>query len=67
MRAARSPTTLAIGARAALALFSIIIISQGGADIMPRMTGGKLLADTVRGYGITHVFFMPYIAPRALM
>ena len=34
---------------------------------MPRMTGGKLLADTVRGYGITHVFFMPYIAPRALM
>ena len=34
---------------------------------MPRMTGGKLLAETVRGYGITHVFFMPYIAPRALM
>jgi len=34
---------------------------------MPRMTGGKLLADTVRGYGVTHVFFMPYIAPRALM
>ncbi len=34
---------------------------------MPRMTGGKLLADTVHGYGITHVFFMPYIAPRALM
>ena len=34
---------------------------------MPRMTGGKLLADTVRGYGIDHVFFVPYIAPRALM
>ena len=34
---------------------------------MPRMTGGKLLADTVHGYGVTHVFFMPYIAPRALM
>ncbi|MDE2747671.1 MAG: thiamine pyrophosphate-binding protein [Chloroflexota bacterium] len=34
---------------------------------MPRMTGGKLLADTVHGYGISHVFFMPYIAPRALM
>ncbi len=34
---------------------------------MPRMTGGKLLAETARGYGISHVFFMPYIAPRALM
>ncbi len=34
---------------------------------MPRMTGAKLLADTVHGYGISHVFFMPYIAPRALM
>ncbi len=34
---------------------------------MPKMTGAKLLADTVHGYGITHVFFMPYIAPRALM
>ena len=34
---------------------------------MPTMTGGKLLADTVHGYGVTHVFFMPYIAPRALM
>ncbi len=34
---------------------------------MPRMTGGKLLADTVHGYGLSHVFFMPYIAPRALM
>ncbi len=34
---------------------------------MPRMTGAKLLAETVYGYGISHVFFMPYIAPRALM
>ena len=34
---------------------------------MPKMTGAKLLADTVHGYGISHVFFMPYIAPRALM
>jgi acetolactate synthase I/II/III large subunit len=25
------------------------------------------MAETVRGYGLTHVFFMPYIAPRALM
>ena len=34
---------------------------------MTRMTGAKLLAQTVHGYGITHVFFMPYIAPRAMM
>ncbi len=34
---------------------------------MPKMTGAKLLAETVHGYGITHVFFMPYIGPRALM
>ena len=34
---------------------------------MPRMTGAKLLAQTVHGYGIDTVFFVPYIAPRALM
>ena len=34
---------------------------------MPRMTGARFLAETVHGFGITHVFFMPYIAPRALM
>ncbi len=34
---------------------------------MPKMTGAKLLAETVKAYGSSHVFFMPYIAPRALM
>ena len=34
---------------------------------MTRMTGGRYLAETVHGYGITHAFFVPYIAPRALM
>jgi acetolactate synthase I/II/III large subunit len=34
---------------------------------MSRMTGARFLAETVHGFGITHVFFMPYIAPRALM
>ena len=38
-----------------------------GSKSMPTMTGAKLLAETVHGYGISHVFFMPYIAPRALM
>lgn len=34
---------------------------------MTKMSGGRFLAETVHGYGISHVFFMPYIAPRALM
>jgi len=34
---------------------------------MPQMTGAKFLAETAKGFGISHVFFMPYIAPRALM
>jgi acetolactate synthase-1/2/3 large subunit len=33
---------------------------------MPNMTGGRFIAETFRGYGITHVFFMPVIIPRAL-
>lgn len=33
---------------------------------MPKMTGARLLAETVHGYGLTHVFYMPFIAPRAL-
>lgn len=34
---------------------------------MPTMTGARLLAEMVHGYGLSHVFFMPYIVPRALM
>ena len=34
---------------------------------MASMSGGKFIADTVHGYGLTHVFFMPYIGPLALM
>ena len=34
---------------------------------MPRLTGGRFIAETFHGHGITHVFFMPVIAPRALM
>ncbi|MCY4118089.1 MAG: thiamine pyrophosphate-binding protein [Caldilineaceae bacterium] len=34
---------------------------------MPSMTGARFVAETVHGYGISHVFFMPYIGPRALM
>ncbi len=34
---------------------------------MPSMTGARFIAEMAHGYGITHVFFMPYIGPRALM
>ena len=34
---------------------------------MPKMTGGRFIAETLKGYGVTHVFFMPVIAPRALL
>ena len=34
---------------------------------MTQMTGARFLAETVHGHGIDTVFFMPYIAPRALM
>ena len=34
---------------------------------MAQMTGGRFIAETVHGYGISHVFFMPYIGPRAMM
>jgi acetolactate synthase-1/2/3 large subunit len=30
------------------------------------MTGARFIAETLHGYGTTHVFFMPYILPRAL-
>ena len=26
---------------------------------MPRMTGARFLAETLREYGVTHVFFVP--------
>jgi acetolactate synthase-1/2/3 large subunit len=31
------------------------------------MTGARFIAETFSGYGVTHVFFMPVIAPRALL
>ena len=34
---------------------------------MPRMTGGRFVAETFQGYGVTHVFFMPVIIQRALL
>jgi len=31
-----------------------------------KMTGARMLAETVHGYGLTHAFFMPFITPRSL-
>ena len=33
---------------------------------MPKMTGSKLFAEMMRGYGVTHVFFVPTILMKAL-
>ncbi|MGH8641650.1 MAG: thiamine pyrophosphate-binding protein, partial [Burkholderiales bacterium] len=33
---------------------------------MPRMTGSRLLAEMLKGYGVTHVFFVPTILMDAL-
>ena len=34
---------------------------------MPRMTGGRFIAETFQAYGVTHVFFMPVIIQRGLV
>lgn len=34
---------------------------------MAGITGGRYIAETFQGYGVTHVFFMPVITIRALM
>ena len=34
---------------------------------MPRMTGGRFLAETLKGYGVTHAFFVPAIVRRAVV
>ena len=34
---------------------------------MPMMTGGRFMAETLDGYGVTHVFFVPVIIQRALL
>ena len=33
---------------------------------MPKMTGSRFIAETFKGYGVTHVFLMPVIMPQAL-
>ena len=33
---------------------------------MPKMTGSRFLAETLRGYGVTHYFFMPVSVPEAM-
>ena len=33
---------------------------------MSRMTGARHIAETFKGYGVTHAFYMEIILPRAL-
>ena len=35
--------------------------------MMPQMTGGRFLAETLKGYGVTHTFLVPVIARRAMV
>lgn len=34
---------------------------------MPRMTGARFIAETLKGYGVTHVFYVPSILGEALV
>ena len=34
---------------------------------MPVMTGGRFLAETLKGYGVTHAFFVPAIIRKAVV
>ena len=34
---------------------------------MPKLTGARFIAETVHEYGLTHVFYMPYIMPPAIL
>ncbi|PKB78837.1 MAG: acetolactate synthase [SAR202 cluster bacterium Io17-Chloro-G9] len=34
---------------------------------MPRMTGARFLAETMKEYGVTHAFYMPMVVTRALV
>ena len=34
---------------------------------MPRMIGGQFMAETMKGYGVTHAFFVPVIARKAMI
>ena len=33
---------------------------------MPRMTGAKYLADTLKAYGVSHVFLVPAVLRKSL-
>ena len=34
---------------------------------MPKMTGARFMVETMKEYGVSHVFYMPMIVTRALM
>jgi acetolactate synthase-1/2/3 large subunit len=34
---------------------------------MPRMTGARFIAETLKGYGVTHVFYVPTVVPEVMI
>ena len=34
---------------------------------MTKTTGARYLAQAVHGYGLTHIFYMPYVMPPAIL
>ena len=34
---------------------------------MPKMTGARFIAETLKGYGVTHVFYVPTVVPEAMI
>ena len=38
-----------------------------GGNLMPRMSGAQYLAETIKGYGVTHAFYMPMVVTKALV
>ena len=35
------------------------VVKRGRMPFMPRMTGARLFAEMMQGYGVSHIFFVP--------
>ena len=34
---------------------------------MPKMTGARFFAETLKGYGVTHIFYVPTVVPEVMI
>jgi acetolactate synthase-1/2/3 large subunit len=48
--------------------YRVLVVSQPypGDTTLPKITGGRYIAELLRGYGVTAIFFVPTILSRAL-